>query len=199
VSDDRGQWEKYVEQAARVAYESGGPVWSWDRLSAGERAPRLARMRAALSAVGPSIAEDTRERMVAAAGRAVERDCAAPPAAQPDRAQYDGDGDHLDEVVIHNATVHIEAMDTHNFMIMITRPAGPEPYEVYAHFNAQNLTETDEMEGVPYEIHEPLLYHYEWRDERNVLHQCIVNHPDPERGLHRCCCGRQQRFGSTRH
>lgn len=106
-----------------------------------------------------------------------------------DRAKYDGDGDHLDEVVIHNATVHIERMDTHNWMIMITRPNGPEPYEVYAHFNAQNLVETDEMEGVPYTVDPPLLYHNEWRDRFGVLHQCIAQHSGEGVGYCRCCCG----------
>jgi hypothetical protein len=67
-------WGRYAEHAARVAYESGCPVWSWDRLSDAERAPRIRRMRDALVAVGPLIAEEARDRLVAAAARVVERE-----------------------------------------------------------------------------------------------------------------------------
>lgn len=112
-----------------------------------------------------------------------------------DRAQYDGDGDHLDEVVIHNATVHIEQMDTHNWMVMVTRPASDGSPEVYAHLNVQNLTETDDMRGVPYTIGPALLICSEWRDSKGLRHQCTVRHTAPYRA-HRCDCGAQKKKGS---
>jgi hypothetical protein len=112
-----------------------------------------------------------------------------------DRATYDGDGDHLDEVVIHNATVHIERMDAHNWMVMVTRGETPDSVipPVYAHFNAQNLTEVDDMQGVPYRIDEPLagLCH-EWTDRHQVRHQCFMRHsPLATSAYHKCSCGRR--------
>lgn len=103
-----------------------------------------------------------------------------------DRAQYDGDRGHLDEVVIHNATVHIEAMDAHNWAVIITRGT-----DVQAHFNAQNITETEDMTGVPYVIHPPLLICTEWHDRHGIRHMCTVNHKPgrPLAPIHRCECG----------
>lgn len=75
------QWEKYVEAAAvsldpaafdKTIENHDGYVREFRR----DRATELAR--GVLAAVGPLIAEDTRERMVAAAGRAVERETAPP-------------------------------------------------------------------------------------------------------------------------
>lgn len=72
-----GQWEKYAEQAAEpldpAAFDQTDPQhdhWAMDfrRGIAKDRALRM------LATVGPLIAEDTRERMVAAAGAALERD-----------------------------------------------------------------------------------------------------------------------------
>jgi hypothetical protein len=54
-----GPFEKYVEQAAEAAYDSGNPTWPWRDLFADEREPRIERMRAALAAVGPLIQEDS--------------------------------------------------------------------------------------------------------------------------------------------
>lgn len=103
-----------------------------------------------------------------------------------DRATYDDD--HLDEVVIHNATVHIESLDAHNWMIMITR--GTEPYEVYAHFNAQNITESDDMIGVPCTVGPPLLICSEWQDRKGVRHMCTRKHGDNRAYTeHKCDCG----------
>jgi hypothetical protein len=63
-------WEKYVEQAAETvdpaAFRSEARPW--------RRRKVIGQMRAALAAVGPLIAEDTRDRMVTAAGKALERD-----------------------------------------------------------------------------------------------------------------------------
>lgn len=107
--------------------------------------------------------------------------------ATDDRAQYDGDRDHLDEVVIHDATVHIEAMDAHNWMVIVSRGS-----EVYAHFNVQNLIEAEDMVGVPYVIHEPLKVCCEWRDRKNVRHYCTRKHKDSDSyAYHKCDCGAQ--------
>lgn len=70
-----GQWEKYVEPMMAAAWrERFGP-----NIPLSEFGPEMeecvrAEVRAVLDVVGPLIAEDTRVRMVAAAGRAVERD-----------------------------------------------------------------------------------------------------------------------------
>lgn len=76
-----GQWEKYVEQgtdALRVAgfvdpdddtvptYRGNDPIPVW--------VPAEYATRAFLDALGPLIAEDTRVRLVAAAGRSLKRD-----------------------------------------------------------------------------------------------------------------------------
>lgn len=107
-----------------------------------------------------------------------------------DRAQYDGDGDHLDEVVIHNATVHLEAMDSHNWMVMVTRLAADGSQEVYAHFNARDITETGEMTGVPYEIRDVLPTCAEWKDGNGVRHLCFGSrHKNGSHKRHRCECG----------
>jgi hypothetical protein len=75
-------WEKYVEQAAvsldpaafdRSIENHDGYIRQFRRARATELA------RGVLAVVGPLIVEDTRERLVAAAARAVERE--APPAA----------------------------------------------------------------------------------------------------------------------
>lgn len=62
-----GQWEKYVEQAVD-AVAARYPIRSVPRELVADD------IRVALAAVGPLIAEDTRERIVAAAGRIVERE-----------------------------------------------------------------------------------------------------------------------------
>jgi hypothetical protein len=82
------QWEKYVEQAAEAGWESIRPTYWVDAKDDGmyEAVPCWAEadeadkesyrkiVRAELAVVGPLIAEDTRERLVAAAARAVERE-----------------------------------------------------------------------------------------------------------------------------
>lgn len=82
-------FEKYVEAAAEAMWESFRPgFWprgdgvlepipAWADCAEAERESCRGEVRAALAVVGPLIAEETRERMVAAAARAVERE--APP------------------------------------------------------------------------------------------------------------------------
>jgi hypothetical protein len=70
-----GQWEQYVEQALLALWqERFGPS-----IPVREFGPEMQEcvrdeVRAVLATVGPLIAEDTRVRMVEAAGRAVERE-----------------------------------------------------------------------------------------------------------------------------
>lgn len=99
-----GEWEKYAAQAAQVAYESGAPVWPWDHLTEREQATRVQRMRVALDAVGPRIAEDTRERIVAAAARAVERRPVPPACAYPHLVHGDGRGCETDDCPRHSGS-----------------------------------------------------------------------------------------------
>lgn len=77
-----GPFEKYVEPAAAAVdpdvFDEADPhrgslAYEFRREIACNRARRT------LAAVGPLIAEDARERMVAAAARAVERECAEDP------------------------------------------------------------------------------------------------------------------------
>ena len=81
-----GHWEKYVERGTDALRAAGFvdsdddtvPTWPDDNpIPVWVRAEYATR--ALLAVVGPLIAEDTRERMVAAAARAVERKhCASP-------------------------------------------------------------------------------------------------------------------------
>jgi len=90
---ERGPWEKYVEQAAE-AMNAAGMVDEDDVLFV----PVENAARALLAAVGPLIAEDTRERMVAAAGRALEKEASHKPgslyycATSGEIEQYPGGG-----------------------------------------------------------------------------------------------------------
>lgn len=73
------QWEKYVEPTMLASWqERFGP-----NIPLNEFGPEMeecvrAEVRAVLAVVGPLIAEDTRVRMVEAAGRAVDRETAPP-------------------------------------------------------------------------------------------------------------------------
>jgi hypothetical protein len=81
-----GPWGKYVEQAAEAGWNSNLPTYwqdeagcwepmpTWSQAGDADRLPTRELMRAALAAVGPLIQEDARERMVAAAGAALERE-----------------------------------------------------------------------------------------------------------------------------
>jgi hypothetical protein len=91
-------FEKYVDHAAEAGWESIRPTYWVDAKDDGtyEAVPCWADadeadkescrkvVRAELAVVGPLIAEDTRERMVAAAARAVERETRRPLIASDD-------------------------------------------------------------------------------------------------------------------
>lgn len=66
-----GQWEKYVQAAAdEITYHPGNRTGT----PQSRHAVSVMLARAVLAVVGPLIAEDTRDRMVAAAGAALERE-----------------------------------------------------------------------------------------------------------------------------
>lgn len=66
-----GQWEKYVQAAAdEITYHPGNRTGTPES----RHAVSVMLARAVLAVVGPLIAEDTRDRMVAAAKAAVGRE-----------------------------------------------------------------------------------------------------------------------------
>lgn len=78
------QWEKYVEESAHLldpgAFDQLDPHHAhWAMGQRRDIAQRRARL--VLEQAGPHIQADTRERVVAAAARAVERECAEDPRA----------------------------------------------------------------------------------------------------------------------
>lgn len=97
-----GQWEKYVEQAAKAidppAFDETAPNHA-GHVRQFRRDRATSKARAMLAAVGPLIEQDTRERMVAAAARAVERGPVSCGSTHPDashipcvrRAGHSGD------------------------------------------------------------------------------------------------------------
>jgi len=80
------QWEQYVEPAAEAMWESFRPgVWprgdgvlepipAWADCAETERESCRGEVRAALAVVGPKIVEDTKQRLVEAAARAIVRE-----------------------------------------------------------------------------------------------------------------------------
>lgn len=88
-----GQWEPYVEPAAAAidpdVFDEADPhrgslAYEFRREVACDTARRV------LAVVGPLIAEDTRERVVAAAGRAVQRECSTDERESARQAMMDG-------------------------------------------------------------------------------------------------------------
>lgn len=95
-------WEKYVEQAAvsldpaafdRTIENHGGYIRQFRR----DRATELAR--GVLAAVGPLIAEDARERMVAAAARVLKREGCEDAADRARREYAAMDDRHLNSCI----------------------------------------------------------------------------------------------------
>ena len=118
-----------------------------------------------------------------------------------ERVQYDGDLGHLDEIVAYGVDLHIEAMDSHLWSIIATRPEalfnGPSfrpPVEIM--LQAYNLTQVTEATGLPVRMDPPLLICSEWFDRRGVRHQCTRRHHSNELTalLHKCySCGATSR------
>lgn len=96
-------FEKYVGQAAEALARSTAHVapttHPWEGMSKSAKDRNEIHAAAVLEAVGPLIAEDTRERMVAAAGRAVERE-GCEDAADKARREYAAmDDRHLNSCI----------------------------------------------------------------------------------------------------
>jgi hypothetical protein len=108
-----------------------------------------------------------------------------------DRAQYDGD--QLDEIVAENVGIHIEALDSHNWMLMFTRPATDGKPAVYAHFTVRDLIEIDALDGLPLIQRDPVPTCHTWHDRRDRRHECFVRHQTGSKNTgvlhHKCDCG----------
>lgn len=102
-----------------------------------------------------------------------------------DRWQFDGDMDHLDELVVHNATVHLEAMSSHVFALIIDKSDG-----LRIHLNVSDVTPVD-IEGMNLlatEVNAPLLgCSVEWTSQGRQ-HRCDQMSPR-HHGRHQCECG----------
>lgn len=109
-----------------------------------------------------------------------------------ERAQYDGDRGHLDEIVADNVTIHIEQMDTHHWMIRAYRPARWTAgvltrTAVDIHLSGSNLFEVEELTGLPIIMRPEIGYCHEWTDRKGVEHACFDRHS--EKARHKCDCG----------
>lgn len=100
----------------------------------------------------------------------------------PERITFDGDRDRLDEVVLNGATVHVEALDTHTYMIIAVTPDGrtvhleAEDVRVFELDNADDLVRIDPpLPGCG----------FEWGNWPRA-HHC---HQDGPHQWHQCDCG----------
>lgn len=108
--------------------------------------------------------------------------------AVTERITFDGDMDHLDEVVMHG-TVHIEALDAHGFMIAIATADGR-----LLHLHGLDVAYSwhdGDLDGL-FRLDPPLLgCGVEW--VRGLLrHRCYEDKGHEHR--HRCDCGSAQRL-----
>lgn len=104
-----------------------------------------------------------------------------------DRVQYDGDTDHLDEIVLHGATVTIESMGTHLWDIQARTEDGR-----FVHLYGYDLREVCSPIRVPIKIDPPLKVCCEWTDSEKRRHYCTTRHSrrSPRKNRHhRCDCG----------
>lgn len=107
-----------------------------------------------------------------------------------DRITFDGDEDHLDEVVLTGATIHIEALYAHAYMIHAWTPDGRT-----VHLEAENVR-MHEFDGVDdlVTIGPPLLGCGEEWGEYPVRHRCthLTEDDGPHPTRHVCECGAQK-------
>jgi hypothetical protein len=112
---------------------------------------------------------------------------------QNERVTFDGDITRLDEVVLSGVDLHIERLDTHEWMIRVTRPErisyGPtiRPALVL-HLHGNDLTVYDE-EGTDHitTMGPPPILCKEWKDRQGIRHECHSVKPHKR---HRCTCGK---------
>ncbi len=107
-----------------------------------------------------------------------------------DRVTYDGD--EIDEIVLSNATVHLERLDQHWSLLVIRRDDG-----VLFHLQVRDVTEF-EVENrwyVENELNPPLDYGTEcshtWVDRSGSKHRCVKGRTHNQ--CHRCECGTEMR------
>lgn len=113
-----------------------------------------------------------------------------------DRWQFDGDTDHLDELVVHNATIHLEAMDAagHHWMLMIDRADG---LRLHLHVGDVTVYETEGADLLATTVGGPLLLDCDasW-ESQGRRHICAVE-KRPNHKRHRCDCGSTRRVDPT--
>lgn len=101
-----------------------------------------------------------------------------------DRIQYDGnpaDGAPLlDEIVVHDATVHLEGMTTHGWWGQIDLPTGGS---ITLRF--KDLWIEHDGDVPPVTVREPLLDESYWLDRDGLYHACDTSYSGHD---HRCRC-----------
>lgn len=107
-----------------------------------------------------------------------------------ERVQYDGT--ELDEIVVEGATVHIEAMDAHHWMVRIYRPErifhGPTIRPaVDIHLSGSDLFKVEDIVGLPVIQRPAIDWCHEWNDRSGRHHQCYERAGVHKR--HKCSCG----------
>lgn len=104
-----------------------------------------------------------------------------------ERFVFDGDLDHLDEIVLHDVTLHIEAMDHHHYFVGITRNG--HTIRLSAADVRYRGTENDDGNGGGWpvlDVRAPLLgCGVEWTDGYRI-HRCEA--VKPHAGPHMCHC-----------
>lgn len=103
-----------------------------------------------------------------------------------ERITYDGDRNHLDEIVLTGATVHLEAMNTHDWTLIIDAAGGG-----HITLNARDVHvyETDGVEHLT-RFDPPLLgCPVEWETKGWRTHRC--RRAATGHRKHRCECGKR--------
>lgn len=103
-----------------------------------------------------------------------------------DRIQYDGDTDHLDEIVINGAMVHLERMSQHIWWGAIYR----DGHMIDLHFTDLWTDERDGFDALV-KMDPPLLGCPEEWGKHHHRHRCEVDRPGHV--VHRCECGSKRR------
>lgn len=104
-----------------------------------------------------------------------------------DRVTFDGDRDHLDEIVLTGTTVHLEALGTHDYMLILSGPG-----ERHVHLNVRDprIFEERAVDDLV-RIREPLLgCSVEWETGDGRRHRCDRGDFDGKtHRKHKCDCG----------
>jgi hypothetical protein len=111
-----------------------------------------------------------------------------------ERVTFDGDITRLDEVVLSGVDLHIERLDTHEWMIRVTRTAQVDltdasPVDpLVLHMHGSDLAVSDEEGTDPITtMGPPPILCNEWNDRQGIRHECHSVKPHKR---HRCTCGK---------